>query len=62
MRLNQALSYRNLAVFLRQRPQDHSLWSSSAQIQRPARLTENPGRRNGFEAIFTGDQAFHQSG
>jgi hypothetical protein len=55
MRLNQALPHRNLADFLRPRPQDQGLRSSSAQIQRPPRLTQKPGRREGFEDIFNAE-------
>ncbi|MDO9070675.1 MAG: hypothetical protein Q7V36_04075, partial [Deltaproteobacteria bacterium] len=58
MRLNQALRYRNLAGFLKPRPQDQRLRSSSAQIQSPPRLTREPGRREGFEDIFTGERTF----
>jgi hypothetical protein len=60
--LNQALRYRNLTGFLKGKTAALRHRSSSAQIQRPPRLTWKPDRREGFEDIFSGEKAFQQSG
>jgi hypothetical protein len=60
--IESSLASPELGGLLSQDRKDHSPGSSSAQIQRSPRLTQDPGRRGGFEDIFTGVQVFQQSG